>query len=74
MRKFGKGRCPQCDRMVSSISAFSARLDASLAARGVGAVFYVCPFCAAVLGSSVDPVGVADSAIEMLLKRLGGGH
>ena len=66
-----RGTCPKCEKLLSSITATSASQDASLRGKGYDAVLYTCPFCAAILGSGIDPTAVAYDAIDEIVRRLG---
>jgi hypothetical protein len=50
------GKCPKCDKAVSSVTLAHVRVSAGIAARAAfHGVSYLCPFCHVILGVGTDP-------------------
>jgi hypothetical protein len=65
-----KGKCPKCDKLISSVTASPAKQQSTLKGRQYDGVFYTCPFCAAILGTGIDPTAVAYDAVDEIVRRL----
>jgi hypothetical protein len=65
------GKCPKCDRRISSATIEAIELNISPAAyKGIS---YLCPSCKTVLSVSLDHVALTNDIAAAVAKRLGKG-
>lgn len=65
-----KGKCPKCDKLISTVTVSNIHLDSWLETRRYDGVIYTCPYCAVILSAGTDPVALAHDAVDEIVRRL----
>jgi len=63
-----KGTCPKCDETISSVDIEHVDIKEGPLTKWHG-VSLLCPYCSCVLGVSVDPVGLKDDIVELVVAQ-----
>lgn len=61
------GKCPHCEKMLSSVNLKNISVNGSRSWHGVA---YVCPWCSTVLNVEIDPLAVQSDTIATLQREV----
>ena len=64
------GKCPKCDRLLTSVQVENINVTESGRTRWKGGSF-LCPYCRAILSVGLDPLALKADIVSEILKGLG---
>lgn len=64
------GKCPKCDKVVSSVTIEDIDVKVRFQSAWHG-ISYCCPYCKAILGVGIDPVALKTDTVNAVLQGLG---